>query len=112
VILRGDILMVDFGERGEAEVSFKRPAVVVSNDFANQYGRVVIVVPLTSQGLKNIYPMHLPVPKETSGLDRDSKAQVELMSHIHKERILRVMGKIPKNLQAALDTRIREHLGL
>ncbi|MCX7784394.1 MAG: type II toxin-antitoxin system PemK/MazF family toxin [Meiothermus sp.] len=109
---RGDIVFVDFGDRGEREVSFKRPAVVVTNNFANAYAPLVTVVPITSRGLDNVYPMQLFLPRDQTGLSKDSKAQVELIGHIRKDRILRREGRLTPELLMELDRRIREHLAL
>lgn len=109
---RGQIVFVDFGERGKAEVSFKRPAVVVTNNFANNYAPLITVIPITSQGLDNIYPMQLLLPYTQTGLPKDSKAQVELIGHIRKDRIVRPLGRLSAELLGELDRRIREHLAL
>ena len=109
---RGDIVFVDFGERGPGEVSFRRPAIVVTNNFASTYAPVITVVPITSQGLDRVYPMQLFLPQAQTGLARDSKAQIELIGHIHKNRILRLDGKLDPILLEALDIRIREHLAI
>ncbi len=107
---RGDIVYVDFGDRGANEVSYKRPAIVVTNNYANTYSPLIAVVPITSQGLSNIYPMQLLLPREQTGLPRDSKAQVELIGPIRRDRILRLEGKLPLHMLQILDQKIREHL--
>jgi mRNA interferase MazF len=109
---RGDIVFVDFGTGRSSEVSLKRPAVVMTNNFANQYADVVTVIPLTSQNLASLYPMHLFLSKERTGLGRDSKAQVELLAHVKQDSILRLEGQVPTDLMAELDSKLKEHLAL
>ncbi|WP_448566943.1 type II toxin-antitoxin system PemK/MazF family toxin [Thermus sp.] len=108
---RGDILLVDFEPGSPGEVAKVRPAVLVTNDLANAYSPVLVVVPLTSN-VARVYPFELFLPAEATGLDRDSKAQVQLVRHVHRRRIKRRLGKLPSDLLFALDQRLREHLGL
>lgn len=70
-----------------------------------------MVVPLTSN-LAKVYPMQLFLPAERTGLDRDSKAQVELLRYVTLGRIQKVLGHLPTELMTQLDMRLREHLAL
>lgn len=108
---RGDILLVDFDPGRPGEAAKVRPAILVTNDIANALSPVVVVVPLTSNVIR-VYPFELFLPAQETGLDRDSKAQVQLLRHIHRRRILRGLGSLPPHLMKALDARLREHLGL
>jgi mRNA interferase MazF len=45
---RGDVFWVDLDPARGTEIRKTRPAVVVSNDSCNKYGRRVVVVPVTS----------------------------------------------------------------
>ncbi|UZX14589.1 type II toxin-antitoxin system PemK/MazF family toxin [Thermus sp. PS18] len=108
---RGDILLVDFDPGSPGEAAKVRPAILVTNDVANAYSPVVVVVPLTSN-ISRIYPFELYLPADRTGLDRDSKAQVQLIRHVHRRRVRAHLGTLPGDLLEALDIRIREHLGL
>ena len=111
LLRRGDIVLVDFAPSRPNEADYLRPAVVATNNQANALAPVVIVVPLTSN-LATVYPMQLFLPAERTGLDRDSKAQVELLRHVTLGRIQKVLGYLPTDLMAQLDIRLREHLAL
>ncbi len=111
LLKRGDVVLVDFSPARPAEADYVRPAVIVTNDQANAFAPVVMVVPLTSN-LTKIYPMQLSLPSEQSGLDRDSKAQVELLRHVTLERIQKTLSRLPADLMAQLDARLRDHLAL
>lgn len=110
-VKRGDILLVDFDPGTPGETAKVRPAILVTNDMANLYSPVLVVVPLTSN-VSRVYPFELFLPADRTGLDRDSKAQVQLIRHIHRRRVKGHLGELPKDLLEALDLRIREHLGL
>ena len=105
------MVLVDFAPARPAEADYIRPAVVVTNNQANAFAPVVMVVPLTSNVTK-IYPMQLFLPAERSGLDRDSKAQVELLRHVTLERIQKTLSYLHDDLMAQLDICLREHLAL
>lgn len=111
LLRRGDIVLADFTPARAGEANYIRPAIVVTNNDANALAPVVMVIPLTSN-LAKIYPMQLFLPSEQTGLDRDGKAQVELIRHINLERIQKVLGYLPDALMHMLDERIREHLAL
>jgi mRNA interferase MazF len=108
---RGDIVLADFTPAKAGEANYIRPAVIITNNQANALAPVIVVVPLTSN-VERIYPMQLFIASERSGLDRDSKAQVELLRHISVERVRKVLSHLPDDLMRELDQRIREHLAL
>jgi mRNA interferase MazF len=60
---RGQIYWVDFSPVKGSEQDGRRPAVVVSNNVANQHGSVVTVVPITSAPQKKKYPQNVPLPE-------------------------------------------------
>ena len=111
LLRRGDIVLADFTPARAGEANYIRPAIVVTNNEANALAPVVVVIPLTSNVAK-IYPMQLFLPSEKTGLDRDSKAQVELIRHISLERVQKVLSYLPDEFMLRLDERIREHLAL
>lgn len=108
---RGDIVLVDFGPGRDHEVGFVRPAVVVTNDNANLYSPSITVVPLTSN-TDSVLPFQVLLPRTSSGLDKDSKVQVELVRSIGRSRLLRTLGVVPVDLMDEVDRRLAEHLGL
>ncbi len=113
---RGEIRLVDLDPVRGAEANKRRPAVIVSNDGANntadRLGRgVVTVVPVTSS-TNRVYPFQVMLPASTTGLERDSKAQAEQVRSVAVERIGTFVGVVPPELLAALDEALRLHLAL
>lgn len=108
---RGDILLVDFDPARPGEANKVRPSIVVTNDLANERGSSVVVVPLTSNTVR-IYPFQLLLPSNLTGLDRDSKAQVELIRSVSRSRLESRVGSVVAEVLEQLDARIRLHLGL
>ena len=113
---RGEIRLVDLEPVRGAEANKRRPAVIVSNDGANntaqRLGRgVVTVVPVTTN-TERIHPFQVLLPARVTGLAADSKAQAEQVRSIAVERIGSRVGAMTVELQAALDEALRLHLAL
>lgn len=113
---RGEIRVVDLDPARGSEASKRRPAVVVSNDGANvtaeRLGRgVVTVVPVTSN-VARVYPFQVLLDAETTGLERDSKAQAEQVRSVAVERVGARLGLLSGELMAELDEALRLHLAL
>jgi mRNA interferase MazF len=113
---RGEIRIVDFEPAVGAEANKRRPAVIVSNDAANNVVRTlgygdVTVVPLTSN-IERVYSFQVLLSAEASGLRRDSKAQTEQIRAVAVERVGRLVGHVPSDLVQRLDDALRVHLAL
>lgn len=111
MVKRGDIVLVDFDPAMRGEADKVRPSIVVTNDQANTHASSVVVVPLTSN-TERVYPFQLFLPRRDTGLDRDSKAQVELMRSVSRRRLGGHVGSLSPALVGALDQRLRLHLKL
>ena len=111
IFQRADILLTDFAPARDGEANYTRPAIVITNNRANMIAPVVIVVPITSN-TDRIYPIELALPLNRTGLDRDSKAQPNLIQHVNTNRLIKKLGFVPDDLMLELDSRVREHLGL
>ena len=113
---RGEIRLVDLEPVRGAEADNQRPAVIVSNDGANntaqRLGRgVVTVVPVTSN-TDRVYPFQVLLLAGATGLAVDSKAQAEQVRSIAVERVGRRIGRMTTQLQEDLDEALRLHLAL
>ena len=113
---RGDIWIVDFSSPVGSEAAFERPAVIVSNNAANQSASaenlgVVTVVPVTSN-TRRIYPFQARLTARDSGLRRDSKAQAEQIRAVAVERLRNRVGRVPQRRMNEVDAALRLHLSL
>lgn len=116
LMLRGEIRFVDFGDGPAGDTAKKRIAVVVSNDGANftagRLGRgAVTVVPMTSH-VERVHPFQVLVDAPSSGLERDSKAQVEQVRTVSVDRVGQVLGQVAAPLMLEIDDALRLHLAL
>ncbi|MGY2062114.1 type II toxin-antitoxin system PemK/MazF family toxin, partial [Nocardia gipuzkoensis] len=101
---RGEIRLVDLEPARGAESGKRRPAVIVSNDRANETARllgrgVVTVVPVTSNTAR-VYPFQVFLGKELPGVKVDSKVQAEQVRSIAVERIGPALGQLPEDVVA------------
>ena len=116
LLRRGQIVLASFDPGVGTEVRKTRPVVVVSNNTANAAAirhtrSTVTVVPVTSN-TERVWPFQVLLPAAASGLDRDSKAQVEQVRTIAVARIVRPVGWVPAELMGAIDEALRLHLAL
>ena len=94
---RGDIYYVDFGDDyNSSKQCGIRPAVVVSNNRANEYSPIITVVPLTSKiHKKPSLPTHVLIPYSVDcGLDRSSMALAEQVETLDKRCLGEKIGEI------------------
>ncbi len=114
-MLRGEVRLVDFDPAVGHEANKTRPAIIVSNDTANQSaairGGLVTVVPLTSNTSK-VFPFQTLVDGKEAGLRMDSKSQPELMRSVSVHRVGKRVGKLSFQQTLELDEAIRLHLDL
>jgi mRNA interferase MazF len=115
-VRRGEIWLADFEPVKGSEGSKRRPAVIVSNNGANQsaFGRgqgVVTVVPVTSNTVR-VLPFQVLLPAKETGLDRDSKAQAEQVRALDVTRLRVKIGHLGAVLASELDEALRLHLDL
>jgi mRNA interferase MazF len=113
---RGEIHEVDLDPGRGSEANKRRPAVIVSNDGANEVaerlGRgVITVVPVTSN-VERIYPFQALLLASDTGLPRDSKAQAEQVRSVHVARVGARLGVVPRAIMAEIDEALRRHLAL
>lgn len=113
---RGDICLVDLEPVRGSESNKQRPAVIVSNDRANEAAEsfargVITVVPLTSN-ISRVLSFQVMIRSGEAGLALDSKAQAEHLRSVAVERIGLKVGRLPARRMIELEDAIRLHLQL
>lgn len=109
---RGDIWLINYRPDGrEGEAGQVHPGIVVSNNAANANAVLLMTVPLTSN-VERLYVTNVLLPNQRTGLDYDSKAQLEAMRAANVTRFLKRLGHVPDDLMSEIDAKIRMHLGI
>ena len=106
-IKRGEIWWVSFDAAVGGEFRKTRPAVVMSNNAANEVLNRVVVVPLSSQTTK-VYPGEARVQVE----GRESKAMADQIMTASKERLRSRMGALSPHDLKAVEDAILVQLGI
>jgi mRNA interferase MazF len=65
-----------------------------------------------TSNVERVYPFQVLVAAESSGLERDSKAQAEQVRTVSVARIGERVGQVPAPLMLEIDDTLRLHLDL
>ncbi len=108
--------MVDLSHPVGVEAAFRRPAVVVSNNAANEsassLGRGVVTVVPVATNVSRIYSFQVGLAAEVGGLRRESKVQAEQVRAVAIERLRERVGRVPSRSMNEVDAALRLHLSL
>lgn len=112
LIRRGDIWLINFRPDGrEGEAGQTHPGIVVTNNSNNARAPLLQTVPLTSN-VERFYITNVLLPNQRTGLDHDSKAQIEAARATHTSRLIKRLGFVPDDLMLEVDEKLRMHFGL
>jgi mRNA interferase MazF len=97
VIGQGEVWWADLGEPIGSGPGYRRPVVVVQCDVLN-HSRMstTVCVPITSNLKWEHAPGNVLLSARSTGLDKDSVANVSLIVAVDKRQLTECVGKVPR----------------
>ncbi len=113
VIQRGEVWWADLDEPAGSEPGDRRPVLVVQADAFNRSRlQTNIAVVLTSNLRLIDAPGNVLVPQQSSGLPKDSVANVSQLVTVDRDFLTDRAGKVPARVLAAVDAGLKLVLAL
>ena len=103
---RGEVYLLDFSPALGGEMKDLHPCLVIQNDIGNQASALTIVAAITSNLQVARLPVAVVVEPEESGLTRKS------VIHLDKERLGKLIGRLPDSRMNSVDEATKVSLGL
>jgi mRNA interferase MazF len=106
---KGDICIINLAVEVDHEQYGQRPAIVISDTGIG----ILIVVPLTSNLEALRFPYTLAIlPDKQNNLKQKSVALIFHIRAIDKSRVVKIIGKINKQIEEKINFILKEMLGL
>ena len=89
---QGEIWLVKFPPTKEDRKPI-RPCLVISDNIQNEYGKWIVVIPLTTEDIENIEPFEVFIKNtKENGLDYPSKLQFNYSRTVDRARLEKHLG--------------------
>lgn len=108
---RGDIYHVNWEPSVKGEPAFSRPAVILTNNDANDLLPHLVVAPITAN-TERIYPFDVLLPVGCCGLKESSKVQLNYVRVLNQNRLSKYLGQVSEELMLEVNEKLRVHLGI
>ena len=110
---RGELWWVDLGIPYGSESGYRRPVLIIQNDFFN-YSKIntTIVVPLTTNLVYADAPGNILINKDETKLSKDSVIVISQIRAIDRERLVEKISKIKREIIEEIENNILFTLGI
>ena len=105
---RGDIYWVNLNPTVGTEINKTRPGLIVSNDVASQFARILLIAPITSKNTEIIRPFEVVV----SIKGKQSKILLNQCRAVDKSRLQTKIGSADAATMMLVDEAIKIAFGL
>jgi mRNA interferase MazF len=110
---RGELWWADFGIPFGSEPGYKRPVLIIQNDFFNRSKiNTTIVIPLTTNMLLADAPGNILITKNQSKLKKDSILTLSQIEVIDRQRLIEKITKVDRAIMEKIENNIMFVLGI
>jgi mRNA interferase MazF len=112
-MIRGEIWWADYGIPYGSEPGYRRPVIILQNDFFNNSKiNTTVVIPISSNLLLADIPGNIYIEKRDFKLGKDSVILVSQIGVIDKERLIEKISRINKEIMEKIENNIMFVLGI
>jgi len=112
-MIRGELWWADFGIPFGSEPGYKRPVLIIQNDFFNNSKiNTTIVIPLTTNLILADAPGNILITKRESKLKKDSVITISQIEVIDRKRLIEKITKLDKSIIERIENNILFILGI
>lgn len=108
-VRRGEVYSFDLSRHGFEK---DRPVLIVQNDRGNRFSPETIVVPFRDIKGGRLLPVHVPVPRGSGGLRKDSVADAGIIHTVRKADLGPYIGTLALEIMDRVDEALRVSVGL
>jgi len=110
---RGEIWWAALEVPSGSEAGYRRPVVIVSSNLFNRSElRSVVIVPITTNLVREGQPGNVRLPRRDTGLPKTSVAIVVQVGSTDKRCLLHQIGRVPDDVMSRIDDALRLVLAL
>jgi mRNA interferase MazF len=110
---RGELWWADFGIPFGSEPGYKRPVLIIQNDFFNNSKiNTTIVIPLTTNLILADAPGNILITKRESRLKKDSVIAISQIEVIDRHRLIEKITKLEGAIIEKIENNILFILGI
>jgi mRNA interferase MazF len=110
---RGELWWADFGIPFGSEPGYRRPVIILQNDFFNKSKiNTTIVIPLTTNMILADAPGNILFKKNESKLKKDSVITISQIEVIGRHRLIEKITKLEKPILEKIESSIIFVLGI
>ncbi|MDR2900950.1 MAG: type II toxin-antitoxin system PemK/MazF family toxin [Treponema sp.] len=112
-MIRGELWWADFGIPFGSEAGYRRPVLIMQNDFFNKSNiNTTIVIPLTTNMILADAPGNMMITKSESKLKKDSVMVLSQIKAIDRLRLIEKITKIDRGLMENVEKNMLFILGI
>ena len=112
-MIRGELWWADYGIPYGSEPGYRRPVVIVQNDyFNNSRIKTTVVIPMSTNLLLGDVPGNICINKQDSKLAEDSVLLLAQIGVIDKQRLIEKISKINRDVMGHIEDAAMFILGI